>query len=100
MDVTVFKLKKGEKPLDNINPTCGFAGIFRTVGVIGDSLSSGEFESHDQNGQGAVSRYVRVFVAVGVAAHNGHSVQQLFPRRHDGKGICRKLGGRQQFLAA
>ena len=51
MDVKVFKLKKGEKPLDNINPTCGFAGIFRTVGVIGDSLSSGEFESHDQNGQ-------------------------------------------------
>lgn len=51
MDVKVFKLKKGEKPLDSINPTCGFAGIFRTVGVIGDSLSSGEFESHDQNGQ-------------------------------------------------
>lgn len=33
-----------EKPLDHYSPDGGFAGIFRTVGCIGDSLSSGEFE--------------------------------------------------------
>lgn len=29
----------------------GFTGIFRTIGCIGDSLSSGEFELVDENGQ-------------------------------------------------
>lgn len=39
-----------EQPLDIIKETCGFAGIFKQIGVIGDSLASGEFESHDENG--------------------------------------------------
>lgn len=28
----------------------GFAGIFKEIGIIGDSLSSGELESHDEDG--------------------------------------------------
>ena len=50
MKLDQFTLKPGEMPLDEIKPTCGFAGIFRQVGVIGDSLSSGEFEAHNQDG--------------------------------------------------
>ncbi len=38
-------------PLDEIRPDGGFCGIFRTIGCIGDSLSSGEFESLDDAGQ-------------------------------------------------
>lgn len=34
-----------EKPLDRIVTDGGFAAIFRTIACIGDSLSSGEFES-------------------------------------------------------
>lgn len=34
-----------EKPLDRILCDGGFCGIFKTVGCIGDSLASGEFES-------------------------------------------------------
>lgn len=34
-----------EQPLDRLVADGGFCGIFRTVGCIGDSLSSGEFES-------------------------------------------------------
>lgn len=34
-----------EKPLDRIVDDGGFTSIFRTIGCIGDSLSSGEFES-------------------------------------------------------
>ena len=37
--------------LDNIKENCGFAGIFKEIGVIGDSLSSGEFESTGPNGE-------------------------------------------------
>ncbi len=50
MEMDFFTQIPGEKPLDNIKPTCGFAGIFREIGVIGDSLSSGEFEAHDEDG--------------------------------------------------
>lgn len=41
---------KNEKPLDNISPDGGYTAIFRRIGVVGDSLSSGEFESLDENG--------------------------------------------------
>ncbi len=46
----IYEIDSNEKPLDNIKDTCGFAGIFKNIGVIGDSLSSGEFESTDKNG--------------------------------------------------
>ncbi len=36
-----------EKPLERMVNDGGFTGIFRTIGCIGDSLSSGEFESTD-----------------------------------------------------
>lgn len=47
----IYEIDPNEKPLDNIKDTCGFAGIFRNIGVIGDSLSSGEFESTNENGE-------------------------------------------------
>ena len=50
MDITKYYAIPGEKPLDNIPADGGFAGIFRTIGCIGDSLSSGEFESLDEAG--------------------------------------------------
>ena len=50
MNLDLFTVVPGEKPLDNMKAACGFAGIFKEIGVIGDSLSSGEFESHDQEG--------------------------------------------------
>ena len=40
----------GEKPLDRMVTNGGMTGIFHKIGVIGDSLSSGEFESHGSNG--------------------------------------------------
>lgn len=39
-----------EKPLDNIVSDGGYAAIFRTLGCVGDSLSSGEFETLDDQG--------------------------------------------------
>ena len=34
-----------EKPLDTLVKDGGFCGIFRRIGCVGDSLSSGEYES-------------------------------------------------------
>ncbi len=39
-----------EKPLEVLAPNGGMTAIFRRIGVVGDSLSSGEFESLDANG--------------------------------------------------
>ncbi|MBQ3219607.1 MAG: SGNH/GDSL hydrolase family protein [Clostridia bacterium] len=39
-----------EKPLDRIVTDGGFCGIFRKIACIGDSLSSGEFESIKEDG--------------------------------------------------
>ncbi len=37
----------GEKPLEHLVPDGGYTSIFRTIACVGDSLSSGEFETHD-----------------------------------------------------
>ena len=40
-----------EKPLERLVTDGGYCGIFRTIACVGDSLSSGEFESIDENGK-------------------------------------------------
>ncbi|MEA4890375.1 MAG: SGNH/GDSL hydrolase family protein [Clostridiaceae bacterium] len=50
MNINQFLSNPNEKPLDQILADGGFCGIFRTIGCIGDSLSSGEFESFDETG--------------------------------------------------
>ena len=50
MDMLDYMIRPGEKPLDRIVPDGGFCGIFRRFAVIGDSLSSGEFEALDGQG--------------------------------------------------
>ena len=35
MDNKCFELGANEQPLDIIKETCGFAGIFKQIGVIG-----------------------------------------------------------------
>ena len=47
MDIKKYMAIDGEKPLDTIKPDGGFSAIFRTIACVGDSLSSGEFESVD-----------------------------------------------------
>ncbi len=47
----IYNAPKNEKPLDNLVTDGGFCSIFRTVACVGDSLSSGEHESCDENGK-------------------------------------------------
>ncbi len=47
MNIKNYIKNLDEKPLDNIVSNGGFCGIFRTIACIGDSLSSGEFESFE-----------------------------------------------------
>lgn len=50
MNINDYYACPDEKPLDRMPADGGFAGIFRSVCCIGDSLSSGEFESKDAEG--------------------------------------------------
>lgn len=50
MDIQSYYVLPGEKPLDRIRDDGGFCGIFRTICCIGDSLSSGEFQTVDALG--------------------------------------------------
>lgn len=52
MNLDRYYLAEGEQPLDVIKPDGGFFSIFRTFACIGDSLASGEMESHNPNGTG------------------------------------------------
>ena len=45
MDIKDYYMFNDEKPLDKIVDDGGFVKIFRKIAYIGDSLSSGEFES-------------------------------------------------------
>lgn len=50
MDMTPF-LDTDEKPLERLVDDGGFTAIFRTIACVGDSLSSGEFESQNAEGK-------------------------------------------------
>ena len=50
MNIKQMLNSSNEKPLENLVYNGGYTAIFRRIGVIGDSLSSGEFESMDSNG--------------------------------------------------
>lgn len=50
MNINAFMSNENEKPLDTLVSDGGFCSIFRTIACIGDSLSSGEFESVDEQG--------------------------------------------------
>lgn len=45
MNVKDIYGRKNEKPLDNLTFTGGFCSIFRNIACVGDSLSSGEFQT-------------------------------------------------------
>lgn len=50
MDITVL-FNENEKPLENIPANGGFCGILRKIACVGDSMSSGEFEAINENGE-------------------------------------------------
>lgn len=51
MNFNELFMNENEKPLERWITDGGYCSIFRKIAVIGDSLSSGEFESLDENNQ-------------------------------------------------
>ena len=60
-----------EKPLDRLVDSYSNTGIFRTIGFIGDSLSSGEFESRNDEGNPGYHDYYDYSWGQYIARKNG-----------------------------
>lgn len=66
-----------EKPLDNLIWDGGFCGIFRTIGCIGDSLSSGEHEGTAADGSKTYHDYYEYSWGQYMARNIGAKVYNL-----------------------
>jgi hypothetical protein len=62
---------ENEKPLGNLIEGYSNTSIFRTIGFIGDSLSSGEFESRDEEGKPGWHDYYEYSWGQYIARKNG-----------------------------
>ena len=51
MDWNNYLYPENEQPLDRLVGAYSRTSIFRTIAFIGDSLSSGEFETRDEAGK-------------------------------------------------
>ena len=68
----VYKLEN-EQPLDRLVEGYSNTGIFRTIGFIGDSLLSGEFESRDAEGKNGYHDYYEYSWGAYIARQNGQN---------------------------
>ena len=64
-------ISEDEKPLDRFVDGYSNTGIFRSIGFIGDSLSSGEFESRDEEGKPGWHDYYEYSWGQYIARKNG-----------------------------
>lgn len=62
---------ENEQPLDRFVEGISNTAIFRTIGFIGDSLSSGEFESRDDEGKAGYNDYYDYSWGQYIARKNG-----------------------------
>lgn len=71
MDWKAFCCPENEKPLEHLVDGYSNTSIFRTIGFIGDSLSSGEFESRDDAGEPGYHDYYEYSWGQYIARRNG-----------------------------
>ena len=109
MDIN-FLFDPNEKPLDRIITDGGYCAILRTVACIGDSLSSGEFESRDENGRAGYHDYYEYswgqYLArmAGLKAYNfsegGMTAEKYVNKFADEKGFWDKSLAAQAYVIA
>lgn len=81
---------ENEKPLDRLVDSYSHTSVFRSIAFIGDSLSSGEFETRDAEGNAGYHDMFEYSWGQYIARKRPEGIQ-LFKRRYDRKGIYRIL---------
>ena len=110
MNIREFYSKEGELPLDSFPQSGGFTSIFRTIGCIGDSLSSGELESTQPDGSNGYHDYFDIswgqYIAreAGVTVYNfsrgGMTAREFISGWGDSTGAFDKDKAAQCYIAA
>ena len=77
MDILEPFHRINEKPLDHLVTDGGYARIFRTIGCIGDSLSSGEFQTINERGENVYRDYYEYSWGQYLARMTGATVYNL-----------------------
>lgn len=98
MDIKKYMKLEGEKPLDNIVTNGGFCGILRTVGCIGDSLSSGELESF-MDGQKGWHDYYDISWGQYIARDAGCKVYNFSKGGMTAREYCESFAAARGFYA-
>ena len=101
MDIYEYmSVAENEKPLDRIVTDGGFCAIFRTITCIGDSLSSGEFESIDPDGTKRYHDFYDYSWGQFIARSCGSKVYNCSQGGYDGEDVYGSLCGQQGFLGS
>ena len=97
MDLEKILFPSDEKPLDNIVTDGGFMGIFRTVACIGDSLSSGEHECFDEEGNRSCHDYFEYSWGQYIARSAGIKVYNFSRGGMTAKEYCESFAEQNGF---
>ena len=92
MDLEKFLYSNDEQPLDRIVFDGGYARVFRTIGCIGDSLSSGELESRDKDGNYGYHDYYDYSWGQYMARNAGIKVYNFSKGGMTAKGFVESFG--------
>ncbi len=97
MDISRFFINEGENPLDNIVSDGGFCSIFRTIACVGDSLSSGEFESLNENGEKGYHDYFEYSWGQFLARETGSKVYNFSRGGMTAREYCESFAESKDF---
>ena len=92
MDLEKFLYSNDEKPLDRMVFDGGYARVFRTIGCIGDSLSSCEHESRDKDGNYGYHDYYDYSWGQYIARNAGINVYNFSKGGMTAKGFMESFG--------
>lgn len=98
MNINEFLYADEEKPLDRIVTDGGFCRIFRTIGCIGDSLSSGEHESLDVDGKKGYHDYYEYSWGQVMARNIGAKVYNFSRGGMTADKFCESFGNECGFF--
>ncbi len=92
-----FFLNDEEKPLDQLTCGGGFSGIFRTIGCVGDSLSSGVFEATSEDGSRDLHEYYEYSWGQYMAREIGAKVYNFSKRGLSARSYCEHFAPERGF---
>lgn len=97
MDMSRFMITPGEKPLDQIVSDGGYCSIFRRIACVGDSLSSGEFESMNAAGERGYHDYFEYSWGQYIAREAGCTVYNFSRGGMTAKEYCNSFAEENGF---